>query len=551
MDQIRIAVIGGGAGAREFVIRLGDSFPDSVVLSLDVFSAEHTFGHGVAWTPEETPVLANMRAETLGPDYHEFEIIQEILEKTGDKEAGAEYPSRNAMSRALDERWKSNNPSTRPNIAVNIISGNVVELTKLEDNTVTVKYTENNVGAKQTCNGYQFVVLALGNIKSKKPDIFKSFSGYIDGWDIESIRRIKSNEKVLIRGSSLSSIDATMRMLHHTGNGVSQESRWQPNNILWYSRSGKLPFVRPKQLKLGSYFVDYPYLTNLINELESKKQSLTLEDVQSLLLSELRVQEFKKKGRFYECPKGLTSIQNLVEDDMQTVLGRDHDDIEQDGFDVKPQQVMLQESIDLADAYSLWFSVAKLLDEYTIPLVWNALDLKNKELFLTKYRRIFDKFWAPIPKVNGERLLRWLKEGMVHSVEYPDEDSLILKEGKIYLSEDIENESLSSTLEYTGNGFSYLINCGGISSNPFQMDNALVEKMHEKSQISPYFIGEQAYGIKLNWYTGAVWNQNEEEHGWLYTLTGSLTTGAHRFTNSYLAVSISAQRTVNDILRKL
>ena len=57
-------------------------------------------------------------------------------------------------------------------------------------------------------------------------------------------------------------------------------------------------------------------------------------------------------------------------------------------------------------------------------------------------------------------------------------------------------------------------------------------------------------GAKIDWFTGAVLAADERPHGWLYTLTGSLTAGAHRFTNSYLAASISAQRVAADLIAR-
>ena len=107
------------------------------------------------------------------------------------------------------------------------------------------------------------------------------------------------------------------------------------------------------------------------------------------------------------------------------------------------------------------------------------------------------------------------------------------------------------------NGFEYFINAGGIPSNLSSLNSELVanllkanilvdHKLLQADGVRHYYLGAQ-----IEWYSGAVCDGKGGAHPWLYTLTGSLTVGAHRFTNSYMAVSLSAERAAVDIIDRL
>src|SRR4051794_21155592 len=85
--RFHLCVIGGGAGAREFLIRFLEAGACDFPVCVDVFEPRNVLGRGIAWSAEKTPVLANMRVETLGPSYQEYDLIQSLLSGIGHPEA--------------------------------------------------------------------------------------------------------------------------------------------------------------------------------------------------------------------------------------------------------------------------------------------------------------------------------------------------------------------------------------------------------------------------------------------------------------------------------
>jgi uncharacterized NAD(P)/FAD-binding protein YdhS len=360
----------------------------------------------------------------------------------------------------------------------------------------------------------------------------------IDGWDEEGIAQIDRNADVLIRGAGLSSIDATIRLLEqgHTG------------NIVWYSRSGELPYVRPRQLPpLIPKYLDYLFLVDLIRKLEQKKKTLTLAMLVALFKAEVEAQKLEaQKSRIIVINSDYAAFKRLYDRACNSL----------DGLE------LLEHGISDADNISLWFSVAKLLDEYLIPLIWNAMSEEDQVLFLDGHRRVFDRLWAPIPKQNGILLLKWIREGTIRILRGASGDGLevhpITGKMRMRKAEDALGQLSRSELERYEYGFDVVIEAMGICSDLEKLDSELVGNMVDRGLLVPNLlpsaVGQgdrrpKSLGAKIDWYTGAVLNASKEPYGWLFSLTGSLTSGAHRFTNSYLAVSASAHRVATEIFR--
>ena len=373
-EMLRIAIIGGGAGAREFVIRFLDLGAHSIPVSITAFEPRATFGRGIAWSQEQAPVLANMRVETLGPSYHQYDLIEQLLRDIGHPEATQEYPTRNAMGMALDERWRRKAETLPEHWRYEHVRKEVVDI-EWDGKTATVTTDDD-----ECYRAYDLVILALGNLTPKPSKAFGDGVRHVNGWDVEKIRSIPSDCDVMIKGSSLTAIDATIRLLdcgHRADN----------RSIVWQSRSGTLPFVRPRQLKLDPDFITMDALEAFTKRLARRNARLTLEALHQLFEHELRSQSKKQEGRFaagtdYE---GFMAMRDRFRDPAK---GRE----------------FIEFGIKGADTYCLWYSVAKLFDEYVIPFVWNSLADEEKAEFLEGWRRDFDRYWAPIPLTNGREL---------------------------------------------------------------------------------------------------------------------------------------------------
>jgi len=528
-----IAIIGGGAGAREFIIRFLEAGGIGLPTRFVIFEPRATIGRGIAWSDNLTPFLANMRIETLGPTYHEFDLIQKLLQQVGDPDGDLEYPSRRAVGRALDHRWQQK---------LDQLMGGKDPTTHVRETAIAIDWDAKSQSASVRCGdgschaGFNLVVLALGNIPTKCPPNLAGAS-VIGGWDFAAIGAVPPASDVLIKGSGLTAIDATMHLLE---NGHSDNNR----SIVWHSRSGALPFIRPKQIRLNAAMFNYQSLSLIIDSLRKQGKDLTLNRLLWLFELEMRNQTNENKGQFapFTDLQGFRRCLNVCRDPSN---GRDQ----------------IKEGIIGAGSQSLWFSVAKLLDEYTIPLIWNALPDAEKAQFLMTWRRDFDRFWAPIPVVNGQRIDEWLTKGTIQllrtqiNYEWDARTRKFLWDDRLEdpLGE-VQKDALRSRYQA---GFDVLIDAGGIASDLDILDSPLVADLLHKGLLTKYVLetdvtpaGEtrkMSLGAKIDWATGALLNDNGEPHGWLYTLAGSLTVGAHRFTNSYLAVAASADRTAKHL----
>ena len=525
---VRIAVIGGGAGATEFVNRLLNVSGGRASLELSIYEPRERLGRGIAWECCTDSLIANMRLERLGPTYPEVKLIQQTLLEIGHSEGNSEYPSRNAMGMALDHRWKAT-------------------LSRLPRRWSFrhVRHTVNNVVWDGNCaklshdggdtDSHDLVVLAMGNIPARRDPRLPNAT---DGWDEAGIAAINAGSDILVRGAGLTAIDATIRL-------IEQGHPRRLGKIVWYSRSGELPYIRPRQIDvLVPEIITYEFIADQIDKARKSGRYVTLNWLKKLFECEIQAQlrgpsknSFSKNTDFYSLNRIIKALGGPLE-----------------GLD------FLRYGIANADKVSLWFSVAKLFDEYVIPLVWNAMSDQSKLEFLQKHRRTFDRMWAPIPKKNGERLLNWIEEGTLVVLRGNGADLTINPATGKAIAEGAEDAlgaiSRTELNQRYSSGFDAVIEATGISSELRLLDSELIDNMLASGLLRPYEISatdatgrrrSMSLGAQLDWYSGAIFDTKGQPHGWLYSLAGSLTTGAHRFTNSYLAVSASAHRVATAI----
>ena len=61
--------------------------------------------------------------------------------------------------------------------------------------------------------------------------------------------------------------------------------------------------------------------------------------------------------------------------------------------------------VQATKSYALWFSVARLFDEYASPFLWNHPPDNQKAVFLQKIGEISIGVGAPMPEDNAWRVL--------------------------------------------------------------------------------------------------------------------------------------------------
>ena len=548
-QPVNIAIIGGGAGAREFIISYSELGGIEIPSQITVFEPREKLGRGIAWDENNDYLIANMRVETLGPNYNEFDKIKGLLKQMNHPEKNQEYPSRKAMGEALDKRWNDKMSNLPTNWSIRHIRKVATVLNWCD----VARNAEVVCADTSQYKDFDIVILALGNIPAKSSSVDHECT-VINGWDTEKIHQIDKDADILIKGAGLTSIDITLRLINQ-GHNIAKSG-----SIVWHSRKGTLPYVRPRQIKLEPQYISYPNIVNSVDMLKRDDKKLSLEDVVTLFLRELDAQAIREKGNYLE-NSDLLGLKELVKTYES------------------PQNCykLLEQGIKASHNDSLWFSVAKLLDEYTIPLIWNAMDEAAKYKFIQTHRRTFDCFWAPIPVNNGRYLKDWIDKNVIQLIKgLPEKRGPDKKEKgpvsdywphpllkhKVYYDNKFEDplepteESDKRLKERYKNGFDVVIDASGIPADPAQFDSQLVQDMIMKKYVRPYKLRSgpnkqtcRILGVEIDWYSGKVLSP-ENSQDWLYTLTGSLTAGAHRFTNSYFAVSASAQRTVSSLLMR-
>ncbi len=532
-QPVKIAILGGGAGATEFIIRLMQAGGGAIPFDITVYEPREKLGRGIAWENNTDSLIANMRLETLGPTYPDFTLIKDILADMGHSEAIKEYPSRNAMGAALDYRWREAVGRMPTHWRWRHVRAIARELSW--DGAMASVSQDSGEPSR-----FDLVVLALGNVPAKRDPELPADLEVISGWDERAIGLVPNDADVLVRGASLTSIDVTIRLLE---NGHRSKS----GNIVWHSRSGELPFVRPRQASLDPAFLNLANLSGIIEGKKRHGKQLTLADLEILFKAELGKQAgaggFASNTDFV----GLKAM-------FEKLCGP--------GEGLK----FLRYGIENCGNFSLWFSGAKLLDEYLIPYVWNALAEDERAVFLRRYRRLFDRLWAPIPEPNAILVEKWLLDSTVQLlrngtryVAHPTRPGKISFEASV--EDPLEKRTRGEIKSRYGGGFDVLVEAGGIAGDMNTLDSPLVASMCAQGLLVPLIIPvgaapsaappPQSLGAQIDWYSGAVLDHSGQPHGWLFTLTGSLTTGAHRFTNSYLAVSASGDRVATTILAPL
>lgn len=525
--MVRVAIVGGGAGATEFVRRLVEASGGQDSYRIVIFEPRVELGRGIAWRNLSRRMIANMKVETLGPSSAELALIDRILHQLTHPEAGKEFPSRNAMGDALAARW-------------------LETLSQMGDGwscahrfSAVVNIIPQKIGFKVVCERGEtwladIVVLAIGNVGSN--ELANQLTGckatrVVSGWDESGIYAIPPDADVLVRGSSLTAIDATLRMLE-----VGERGR--RGSIVWQSRSGLLPFVRPREIKLEPRYLSYASIADLL----SKKGTVTLEDLWKLFQLEMRA---------HQQGGGIEFAANSTADAFRVIRARFQDPSTGLQF--------LKFGLENADQQKpcLWYSVAKLMNEYLVPLVWNGLSEAERVRFLAKFRREYDRFKAAIPPQNGQQLLGWLETNTLQLVRATGPYRCGINHSTL-LPEDAEDPlgklSKQKLDRRYSNGFKYVIDAGGIPTDLTKLKSELVAQLVQDKILVPLVFEHEgrrfSVGARADWFSGRIQSPVLNDNHPLYALTGSLMAGAHRFTNSYLAVSASAQRAANDIVRR-
>lgn len=161
------------------------------------------------------------------------------------------------------------------------------------------------------------------------------------------------------------------------------------------------------------------------------------------------------------------------------------------------------------------------------PFIWNALEDKEKDLFLSEYSEQWQRFKAPIPKNTAELLIGQVNEQSVRLVSGL-ESIRKMKDG--FLLKDSEQNTFKEE---------YLINCTGQNmkvDESLDLQSRLVQNLVNKGLLSPHKYG----GVKIDYPSMSIIDESGFKHK-LFKTYGQMVSGVQFGNNNVELITLSAR----------
>ncbi|MDN3238069.1 FAD/NAD(P)-binding protein [Pseudomonas sp. WAC2] len=213
-DQSHVLIIGGGLSGALLAINL---LRKKVKRKIIIFDTRTQLGHGLAYSTNHLVHTLNNIPSKLSIDPNNSEDFSEWLlsNKKCERESKELYPPRKYFGEYV---------LCRLNEAIDVGKTHGTTLTFVNDEVTNLQDLPNQVIVSTKNNGTWFgnvAVIATGlSQKSKTDNLQSELSGLIfDPWDIEGMREIKENARILIVGSGLTMVDAlfSLKEINHNG----------------------------------------------------------------------------------------------------------------------------------------------------------------------------------------------------------------------------------------------------------------------------------------------------------------------------------------------
>ncbi len=238
-----VSFIGCGFSANSILYhlnKLSDTFDNKQII-INIFERRQSFGDGVAYNVNSEYVLLNRPAKHMSIDHNNLSDFNRYLQKKGIQTH--EYKTRMSFGLYLKDVFdRSISSLENKDIVIKQYNHTVLDIDQIKDKFEII-----------TSNGYFFsdiIILSTGN--NLQNNIWHLNSPrYINNLysEFQTLNQIKSTERVLIIGASLSAIDCALFL----------ESNGHLNKIACMSRSGVIPKVR-----LSTANIELPVFKQLI-----------------------------------------------------------------------------------------------------------------------------------------------------------------------------------------------------------------------------------------------------------------------------------------------
>lgn len=353
---MRIAVVGMGVAGVSVVIAMAKhrEYKEHEIV---IYDKPDTFGTGLPYQPDSELLLLNQTADTMSLDYEdEMGFVKWVEKKKGCNDSAKKHLPRSwygqYMQEKLEEAVKELNPI--------IVKEEVTSLEKKEGGTFLV---QSNTGEKN----FDLIHLCIGHLPYQDPYqlidnpcfIYHPYPAQ------EKLANIEKGLRVGVVGTSLTAIDM-MRFLKHEKEEI---------QLHFFSDTGRFSTLRGNEPKFNLHYLT---LERLNKEKENNNGFVSLEKI---------FQWFKQ-----EC-----ADKEINWADVLKAFGEGTKD------QMKKQ---LTNEGDLGRLQSLLHHLDDLLPEF-----WLALNERDKQQFLEKYRDSFEIIRSPIPRETVQELVNWWEKG--------------------------------------------------------------------------------------------------------------------------------------------
>ncbi len=366
-----IAVIGGGAVGTSVLVHLIDELCNLYIhdpVRIVVLEKSGAPGPGLAYQADSAPYLLNRTAETMSVVHGKIRDFHEWIQGNSGDGQGLEgqFLKREMFGRYLRDRFQeARKRAQEKGVEVEVVPFEAVSVQKTADGVYRIDSSD---GAR--CNA-DYVVFCLGNLPSRKFRALLNKPGFFNSPypSAKFSQGLRADARVGILGARLSAVDTVM--------ALASDGHQGPIHLA--ARQAMLPSLRSTQEQHRLQRLTAEQIRSLTN---FGRRKLRLAEVVGLLAQEVG-------------ENGSTVNWNALLQHKADPIAFLRSELEESGRGPRK-----------------WQNVGVALNE-VIELLWTNLAPEDQKLFLDEFYSLVMSYRVPIPRENGQRLLKLLESGQV------------------------------------------------------------------------------------------------------------------------------------------
>lgn len=481
---MKISLIGMGVAGISILREIHNQLNENERKKLDIiiFSDESEFGTGFPFQSDDESLLINQYTETM-------------TIKPDEPDDFADWIRRNKSSLSiyhthLPRSWFGEYLSQRTaewlkDLNVQIKYERVIDIEYLSDG----KYSIHTHNSTTVVDG---IHLTTGHLAYQDPYELMGENGYIYN-PYPARKKLKFGNKkasVAIVGTGLTALDAALYI----------KKEYPFAKVVFYTRDGIFSSVRGNEPSVKMRYFCQDKVTGLLN----KGQEITLALVKEWFYKEMDEHGINAEWIWANLGKG-------------TVEGMAMD---------------LYYSEALGEFQSLIRHMRKCY-----PVIWNALPDKEKDVFLDKYGRQWQRFKAPIPQTTAKYLIKKLHQNELSLVKGLKD---IYKLGNQFILHSDDGKDYQAD---------YVINCTGQDvhlKRSLSMQDPLICQLVKNKLVTPHAYG----GITIDYNSMSIIDADKQIH-LNFKAYGQIVSGVQYGNNNVELISLSAKYGVSSMIHEL